>query len=162
MTDKYKMSAKEAAEWDDWQKAVKPGARRGGVVMLWLALAALVMSAALAWVTVKPAGQGGNVVYIVATPTPGVTHYIRFICYHNSGRMLSNMGVTWQRENGQTVDDVTDALGCIIVPADEIIGIWNHVTQAATAVWPGARPVCLDIASGRVESGNLCPPGQMN
>ena len=159
---KHRMSAKEYDTWQQWLKeaeetAVKPARRRGVPVGLWLVLALLIglLGLALMGVTKRPY----NAVYIVATATPE-THYIRFLCFHNNGRMLPNMGVTWQRENGQTVDDVTDAVGCVMVPANETIGVLNHVHQVMVTVWPGARPVCQDITTGIIESGNLCPPGQ--
>jgi len=150
------LKSKEQRAWDDWETAVKPG--NGRVTLLWIAL--IILVAITGAVSMAVFGRPHNQVqYIVAMPTAGPVHYVRFLCYHNNGQMLPGMTATWQRENGQTVDDVTDALGCVIVPANEAIGVFNHVYQVTTTVWPGARPICLNIATGVIESGNLCPPG---
>lgn len=149
------LKSKEQRAWDDWETAVKPG--NGRVTLLWIAL--IILVAITGAVSLAVFGRPYNQVqYIVATPTRDDS-FIRFLCYHNNGQLLPSMGVVWQRENGQTVDAVTDGTGCVIVPANETIGVWNHVTQVTTAVWPGARPVCLNISTGIVESGSLCPPG---
>lgn len=156
---KQKMSSKEYDAWQAWLKnesAVKAD-RRGVPSGLWIALIVLVavLGAALMSVTGRPY----NAVYIVATPTPGPEHQIRFLCMVNGDQLLPRMSVTWVRENGQTVDDATDGSGCTMIPADEPVGILDHVHQTTHWIWPGARPVCLDISGGGIYSGNLCPPG---
>lgn len=157
MKEKYKMSAKERAAWDDWETAVKPD-RHGVPVALWIGL--IVLVAILGSVLMRVTGQPHNAVqYIVATPTPEPEHQIRFLCMVNGNQLLPRMGVTWVRENGQTVDDATDGSGCTMIPADEPVGVLDHVHQTTHWVWPGARPVCLDISGGGIYSGNLCPPG---
>lgn len=127
-----------------------------------LASVALLLLLMLFWLLVF---SRQNPPHNVAIPLPQPTeevHYVRFLCLTNGERLLPHKGVTWQRENGQVVDDVTDETGCVLIPADEQIGIFNHVHQVTMAIWPGQRPVCQDIVTGIVQSGNLCPPGQWN
>lgn len=145
-------------EYDTWIKALKAqegetavkAARRGVSLLVWLALILLMSMTSL--LGLRLFGMPRNTVIVVP-------EYVRPLCYHNNGTPLPRMGVTWQRDTGQAVDAVTDEAGCINVPAGEAIGVLNHVTQNVSAVWPGARPVCLNIATGVIESGNLCPPG---
>ncbi|MBK8988986.1 MAG: hypothetical protein IPM39_23430 [Chloroflexi bacterium] len=125
---------------------------------IWLlALIALALFASVVTSAVF-GGPRNEVLYIVATPTPD-TYYVRFLCLTNGDRMVAHAAVTWQRENGQVVDDVTNDVGCVIVPADEQIGVWSHVHQVTITLWPGHRAICQDIGTGIVQSGNLCPPG---
>lgn len=148
------MKNKEHETWVQWLKeqegetAVK-AERRAAPLLIWLALILLAVVTAL--LGTRLFGMPYSVIV--------VPEYVRPLCYHNNGTPLPRMGVTWQHDTGQAVDAVTDEAGCINVPAGEAIGVMNHVTQNVSAVWPGARPVCLNIATGVIESGNLCPPG---
>jgi len=156
---KGKMSKKEQAVWEEWGKA-QAAKRETAVSPLYL-LALILVLAVVCIVygyIMGRSGVGAQVVVVTLTAEP--EHHVRFLCLTNGDRMLPNMGVTWQRENGQTVDDVTDSTGCTIIPANEAIGLLNHVHQVMITIWPGSRPVCQDIVTGIVESGNLCPPGQ--
>lgn len=149
------MKSKEYDTWAEWLKeqeaktAVK-AARRGVSPLVWLAL--VLLAAVTGLFGMKLFGAPHNTVIVVP-------EYVRPLCYHNNGTPLPRMGATWIRESGQAVDAVTDEAGCINVPAGEAIGVLNHVTQNVSTVWPGARPICLNIATGVIESGNLCPPG---
>lgn len=163
MKTKHDMSNKELKTWQAWlkeaeQTAVKPDQRRGVPTGLWLVLGLLVGLLGLALMSVT--GRPYNAVYIVATPTAGPEHHIRFLCYTNGRQLLPRMSVTWIRENGQTVTDATDGSGCTMIPANEPVGVVDYVHQTTHWVWPGSLPVCVDIAGGGIYSGNLCPPGQ--
>lgn len=161
---KHKMSNKEYQTWQEWlkeaQDAGKLAAKPAPAVRpaIWWAL--LIVTAALLAAVGWRVGRPHNaILYVVATPTTGPDYHIRFLCYTNGRQLLPRMSVTWIRENGQTVTDATDGTGCTMIPANEPVGVFDHVRQVTYWVWPGSLPVCVDIAGGGTYSGNLCPPG---
>lgn len=151
------MTDKEAAAW---KAAAKPGQSETAVsIWIWVVLLVLVVGLA-GLLGMRLFGQPHNEIqYIVATPTAGPDYQIRFLCYTNGRQLLPRVTATWIRENGKTVTYSTDETGCTMIPADEPVGVVDHVHQTTHWIWPGSLPVCIDIAGGGIYSGNLCPPG---